>query len=193
MGDVDPLVERARQGDEQALAELFRLHLPGLRAFVRLQCGPALRARESVSDVVQSVCREVLEHLDGVDSGGAAGFKTWLYTTAMRKIRNRAAFWNAERRDTGREVAADGALLEAYRTLTTPSALAGANEMVARVESAFDHLEAEEREVILLARVVGLGHAEIALHLGKSEGACRVLLHRALARLSALLEAPAGG
>lgn len=38
-----------------------------------------------------------------------------------------------------------------------------------------------------LAHVVGLSRAEIAERLGKSEGAVRVLLHRALARLADVL------
>ena len=48
----------------------------------------------------------------------------------------------------------------------------------------------EYREVITLAHLVGLSRAEIALQMGKSEGAVRVLLHRALARMSAILSGP---
>ena len=53
-----------------------------------------------------------------------------------------------------------------------------------RLQRAFSTLPDEYREVITLARVVGLPHAEIAVKLGKSEGAVRILLHRALARLA---------
>lgn len=193
MGVFDDQLELARRGDEAALQEILQRNLPGLRAFVRLQCGPALTARESPSDLVQSVCREVLQHLDAVDTGGEAGFRRWLYTTAMRKIRNRAAFWQAERRDRRRETpqepATERALAEVCRTLSTPSALAQGNELVERVEVAFGQLSEDEREVILLARVLGHGHQQIAELTGRSAGACRVLLHRALGRLSALLDA----
>ena len=53
--------------------------------------------------------------------------------------------------------------------------------------TAFAQLPEDYREVITLSRVVGLSHGQIASQLGKSEGAVRVLLHRALARLSGLL------
>jgi RNA polymerase sigma factor (sigma-70 family) len=44
------------------------------------------------------------------------------------------------------------------------------------------------REVITLSRVVGLSHREIGEQIGKNEGAVRVLLHRALARLGRLMD-----
>ena len=47
-----------------AMALLYLEHLDDLRAFVRLKIDPRLRVRESGSDLVQSICREVLE--DGV-------------------------------------------------------------------------------------------------------------------------------
>ena len=53
-----------------------------------------------------------------------------------------------------------------------------------RVETAFDRLSDEQREVISLAHVVGLSRAEIAARLGKSEGAVRTMLSRALADLA---------
>jgi RNA polymerase sigma factor (sigma-70 family) len=48
------------------------------------------------------------------------------------------------------------------------------------MERAFDLLSDDHREVITLSRIVGLSHAEIAAELGRSEGAVRVLLSRAL-------------
>jgi DNA-directed RNA polymerase specialized sigma24 family protein len=38
-----------------------------------------------------------------------------------------------------------------------------------------------------MAHIAGLSRAEIAQQMGKSEGAVRVILHRALARISELL------
>ncbi len=45
--------------------------------------------------------------------------------------------------------------------------------------------------MITLAHIVGLSRAEIAQQMGKSEGNVRVLLHRALAKVSSLLADPA--
>jgi RNA polymerase sigma factor (sigma-70 family) len=57
-------------------------------------------------------------------------------------------------------------------------------EEIEHVERAFDRLEEEQREVITLAHVAGLTRAEIAERLGKSEGAVRTMLSRALADLA---------
>jgi DNA-directed RNA polymerase specialized sigma24 family protein len=48
-----------------------------------------------------------------------------------------------------------------------------------RIEAAFDQLSEEHREVISLAHLAGLLRAEIAERIQRSEGAVRVLLHRA--------------
>jgi RNA polymerase sigma-70 factor (ECF subfamily) len=68
-------------------------------------------------------------------------------------------------------------------------------EELERVERAFDTLRDEQREVISLAHVVGMSRAEIAAQLGKSEGAVRTMLSRALAELAERLDdgEPASG
>lgn len=171
---------------ERLLAE----HLPGLRAYVRLRAGPAVRAREAASDVVQSACREVLERADTFQHGGEAGFRHWLYTTALRKIINKHAFHTAARRDVRRDERAttDVALLQAYHTLCTPSRVAAAREELERIEHSFEHLSDDHREVILLSRLVGLTRTEVAAEMGRSEASVRNLLHRALAHLAQRLE-----
>lgn len=186
------LAERAADGDRGALDELVVRHVDGLRAFVRLRVGPELRARESSSDLVQSVCREVLQDAQRFRHPSESAFKSWLFTTALRKIADRAEHWRTLKRDTGREqrLASQGhddALLGFYHSISTPSQHAVASEERERIERAFEELSEEQREVIVLARVAGLSRGEIAEQTGRSEGSVRVLLHRALARLSDLL------
>ena len=54
---------------------------------------------------------------------------------------------------------------------------------------ALDRMPDEYRQVVTLSRRGGLSHAEVAAELGKTEGATRMLLHRALARLGVELNA----
>ncbi|MCE9593709.1 MAG: sigma-70 family RNA polymerase sigma factor [Planctomycetes bacterium] len=186
--DVGKLIDSATRGETPAVDTLLERYLPGLRAFVRLRAGPAVRAHESASDITQSVCREVLQNLSTFKYGGEAGFKHWLYATALRKLQKRDEHWRTQKREAARVVVDEHALLEAYRSVSSPSGRAMAKEELARVEHAFDELGDDEREVITLARVVGLPHKEIAEAMGKTEGATRVLLHRALARLAEKLD-----
>jgi RNA polymerase sigma-70 factor, ECF subfamily len=185
------LAEQAARGDEVAMQRLLELHLDGLRAFVRLRAGPELRRREESSDLVQSVCREVLAQAGRFQHAGESSFRRWLYTTALRKISDRADHWRAQKREGGREQpfpsGGDAALLRRYGSFSSPSRDAIVREEVERVERAFEELSEEQREVITLAHVVGMSRAEIAAQMERSEGAVRVLLHRSLARLTEIL------
>jgi RNA polymerase sigma-70 factor (ECF subfamily) len=155
--------------------------------------GPELRAKESASDLVQSTCREVLGHLDRFQHGGEVQFRRWLFTTALRKIKNKLAFYRASNREQGREVAAPGssdnlgALAGVYGGMSTPSAEVMAREQIERLELAFDGLSEDHRKVITLARIVGLPHKDIAAEMGRSESATRMLLFRALGQLGIAL------
>jgi RNA polymerase sigma-70 factor, ECF subfamily len=194
--------ERAAKGDREAVAELLRRHLPQLRAWVRLKCGPKLRANESASDIVQSACRDVLENLDHFKFPGDAAFKAWLYKTASRKVADRAEYWGAERRDPARLERYDeqpvetgagfspAAMLAVYQSFCSPSQEAAGREEVERIERAFGELVDEQREIILLARIAGLSHKEIAEQLGISEGTARMRLFRALGILAEKLDSP---
>ncbi len=193
MTDDLELAQRAARGDDQALAVLLQRHLPAIRAYVRTHMAPHLRARESVSDVVQSVCRELLTHQERFQHPGDSGFVAWLYTTARRKIQNRARDLGRDKRDFGRELAglSESAVAElggAYARISSPSGRALRQEEIARLEAAIDQLPEEQREVVTLAHLVGLSRAEIGVQMGRTEEAVRALLHRAKARLAILLD-----
>lgn len=196
MDPHDTIVQSASAGDEVAIDVLLERHLPGVEAYVRLNAGRVLEARESQADIVQSVCREVLEGMDGVTYRGEAAFRAWLFRVAESKLIDRSRFWQRERRDHRREqrprTAACGEVgqdrFEALRaSLPSPSQHAIAREELERLERAFARLSEEHRRVVLMARVVGYSHREIARELERSEAATRMLLHRALARLGELM------
>jgi len=156
-----------RDPDDFPVEELIARHLPGLRAYVAGRVDRLVHAKESNADIVQSVCREVLEHIARFEHRSEAGFKQWLYRTAERKIIDRYRYYTAEKRDAARE--------ELLRT-----------------SRAFEGLPPVYREVILLSRVHGVPHSEIARRLGKSEGAVRNLLYRGLGALTDRLAAGLG-
>lgn len=193
---VEAIVSSASRGDPEAIGALLERNLPRLRAFVRLRMGHELRAQESASDIVQSACREVLAHLDRYRYRGEANFRHWLFTTAIRKVRDRVDYYRAEKRDVARRAdlpsgeSMQQALASAYADFVTPSADLDMQERIARLEAAFDRLPEDYREVITLTRIVGLSHREVAEAMGRSEPASRMLLYRALAQLAVELDAP---
>ena len=71
---------------------------------------------------------------------------------------------------------------------TTPSVLMSKGEQLDKLERAIDSLKPEYREVILLSRIEELSNKEIAARVGKSEGAVKMLLSRALVALTGAYE-----
>ncbi|MBL9076310.1 MAG: sigma-70 family RNA polymerase sigma factor [Planctomycetes bacterium] len=183
------LLAAAAGGDRDALATLLQRHLPGVRAYLRLRMGPMIRANEDSEDLVQSVCREILVRAEDFAHGGEQGFRRWLFRTAQRKVADRADYYRAQKRAhrTSPLDVDDDAVAACYGSVCTPSRAASAREHLSRVEAAFDRLPEAQREVILAVRMLGLSHAELAQRLGKTEGAVRVMLFRAMAQLTELL------
>jgi len=182
-GDVERLVEGAAAGDSDALEQLIVAHLPELRGFVDRRLGGLVRAREAVSDVVQSTCREVLEHQERFRFGEVDGFRRWLFATALRKVMNKDRFHTANRRDVRREVKSSGRSSDPGQP--SPSAAVEADETLALLGESLESLPEDYRRVVLLSHLAELPRREVARAMGRSEASVRNLLHRALARLAA--------
>lgn len=184
------LVAAAQDQERDAIEALLVRQLPGLEAFVRLRMGAAMREFLTAPDLVQSVCREVLEDLNGFEFRGEAPFRHWLFLRAENKLREKHRYHHAGRRNRGREVALPDAstLMPVYRQLCTPSRDAELRETMRRVEAAFDELPADYREAVTLHRVCGLSHAEIAERMNRTEGAVRNLVYRGVSRLALLVD-----
>lgn len=187
---TEQLLSQARTGDHGAVLSLVERYLPELHAFIRLRMGTRLGARETSEDLTQSVCREVLEKLDDFEYRGEPAFKRWLFLHAERKLASRGRFHAREKRDARRDVQSLTQAQDAsgYRSFLTPSRVAVAREQIEGLERAFDKLSEDHREVLTCAKILGMSHAEISAHIGRSEGATRVLLNRAMVKLAFLLE-----
>lgn len=198
MHDNRKLVEDASRGDAVAVEALVEHYLPDLERFVGRRAGPALLRKESSSDLVQSICREVFLHLadERLEYRGEREFKQWLYKAALIKLAERARHWRAEKRDVARELApgsvADSALRAASEPTEsgTPSAAAIRREEAEGLRAAIASLPETYREVVELAYLEGLSHQEIASRLSINETNSRVLLSRAVARLTLLRARP---
>ena len=188
--DTDTLVHAAKRGEAGAVEQLLVRNLPGLEAFVRLRMGAALRGLMTAPDLVQSVCREVLEDLGQFEFRGEAPFRHWLFVRAENKLREKHRHHRAEKRDHQKLVAMPDATtaLSAYHHLCTPSKDLAVHEAMRAVEAAFDQLPDDYREAITLHKLCGLSHAEIAARMQKSEGAVRNLVYRGISRLALLVD-----
>jgi len=190
--DLRQTVQQATEGNPVAMDALFGRYLPQVRRYLARQAGQLIQAKESVSDLAQSVCREALEQLaDGrFDYRGEAEFKQWLYKAAEHKIQNRHRFYAAKKRDAGREVAktagsgADAG--ELARTVTTPSGQVMRADQRRELDEHIEKLPQKQRQVVRMFYLEQLSHKQIAQELGVSETHSRVLLVRAMAQLARL-------
>jgi RNA polymerase sigma factor (sigma-70 family) len=178
--------------DDDSIDRVLRASLPALRSYVRARLSPALAARESASDVVQSVCRELVLARQGLEYRSDEALRGWLFSTAQHKIWQHHRYWRAGVRAQA-EAQSDGdgdpaSAGDGPVHLQTPSLEAAAHEQLRRIEHALAALPAADRELITLVRLCGLTHAQTAERTGRSEDACRQGLRRALVRLAAALD-----
>jgi RNA polymerase sigma factor (sigma-70 family) len=189
----DHTEERQEEPTAGQLHALLNEELPRLRAFARLRMGAELRACESVSDIVQTVCLELLRSEDTFEWRGRDSFRHWLFVTALNKIRQRLRRYRVRGRRVERWSDVDQLRLsECYGRVAQPLQTLASKEAIASLEAAFDALPEHYAEIITLRRVVGLSYETIAAERGSTQAAVRVLLHRALARLGTLLDQEAG-
>lgn len=193
-------VTDATGGDPVAKEALLARFLPGLQQYLGRHAGALVRQKESIADLAQSVCREVLERLrdERFEYQGEAQFVQWLQQAAVHKLQNRHRFYRAEKRDAGREVAprlgSDGGGVEDFAvTGATASQSAVRREVGEEVRRALERLPERDRQVIQWCHFEGKTHADVAAQLAITESHSRVLLARALARLAQVAKRPPAG
>jgi RNA polymerase sigma-70 factor (ECF subfamily) len=175
------------------LEELLKRHLTPLRTYVRLRSGAALRRVEPPSDVLQSALREIVARSSDFRFTTDAAFRRWILTIALHKIVSKTRYHAAARRTSGRqEDLASGVWDLPARDdgsqAGTPSRHAARAEDLARLQTALDALDDEDREIVVLRRIFDVPTSEIAQITGLAESTVRWRLAQALTKLASDLE-----
>ena len=180
------LVRRIQAGDQKAWEDLYLGYRDRLLLSIRCRLGPELRSKVQSEDILQSVFKDVLGELEGVEHRGKGSLDGYLHTCVLNKIRNKADFFGAKKR-TGDTPLTDSVLdgLPAPQRADLGYLDRGRYE---RLERAIAALPAEMKEVILLRRVEGFTNQEVASSIGKSPEAASKVYNRALARLGLSLQ-----
>jgi len=187
------LVALAKEGNESALNQLCSVYGERVRRIIRLRLNQQLRPKLDSVDVVQDALIRALEGLQGFTYTNEGDFLRWLCKIAENRLRDIFDKFHADKRNVHREIPLKG---EDRRMdngsvggagplhTTTPSVILCKKEALDKLEQALDELKPEYRQVVVLKRIEGLSHAEIAEILGKNPGAVRTLLVRAMAALA---------
>jgi len=180
----EELMQRAGRGDLAAFGELFDRHQPALYGFLCRFLGNAALAE----DVTQEVFWRVWQYRTTFD--GRSAFSAWMYVIArhaaldeIRKPHRRTACFSEL--DEGREERLD---VDMEGRLRAADAYIQELSLRTQVRQALQALPPDQRLCLILREYQGLSHAEAAVVLGCSEGAARVMAHRARRALRSLLE-----
>ena len=177
------LVERVRDGDEQALAELLERFLPRLRRWASGRLPGPIRDMADTSDLVQDVLLQSFRKIEGLDLDRAGGLQAYLRQAILNRIRDE--FRKFKRRP-------DAVELESAHPDEGPSPLEAAigRQALDRYEAALAALRPVDREAIIARIELGFTYDEVAQLLGKPTGnAARMAVERALVRLIERLRA----
>ncbi len=188
---VDDLVERAIQGDREALEGLLARYQRPLLSFVYRMVG---RDRAMAEDLTQDVFLRIVANLGRFDPGRApdaesvAGparsvraFEKWMFTIARNRIRDH---WRAGRTAVSLDE-------DAIESLPAHEETGGGYESLERdrrLEQAIDRLPVAQREVLTLRVHSGLTFAEISDVMGAPLGTSLARMRYALANLKKILE-----
>ena len=171
IGDEENLIERSLGGDGAAFGELYDRYHASIYRFILLRTGH----KEEAEDLAHQVFLSAWEHMSGyVDKGYPFG--SWLYRIA----RNRVVDHYRVKRDTTALDAPETAELAGAADLESDADRALVME---RVERALRTLAPDHQEVIILRFVEELSLREAATAMERSEGAVKLLQHRAIKAL----------
>ena len=105
--EVQKLVEAAHDGDADALNDLFARYHQTMVEVARRKLGPRLRLKEDPDDLAQTTFREATRDFDRYQYQGQGSLLRWLVQILQNKIRDKAEFYSAGKRDLSKERAMD--------------------------------------------------------------------------------------
>jgi RNA polymerase sigma-70 factor (ECF subfamily) len=169
-------VDRARVGDQQALADLYDWYMPRVYRYAVARLGHATEAEDLTEEVFLKMLGAIADF-----RWKDVPFSSWLFRIAHNQIASHFRR-NAQRGGPTYQIPED--------TADWRHDLATAVEeriTLQEVREATQQLPDAQREVIALRFAVGLSIAETAKALGKREGNIKALQHKAVAKLQKML------
>lgn len=171
------LVKRAKKGDTEAFGEIFQRHATGIYRYFYAHLNDAQDAEDLMADVFLRTWRALPDYRQI----NKVPFRVFLFRIARNRLVDHY------RRQSVRY--ADVVLDEDIEDIKDEKIINDENDHALQVEvqTTMKKLREDYRTVLELRFLGGLSPEETAQVMGRSEGAIRVLQHRALAALAKLL------
>jgi RNA polymerase sigma-70 factor (ECF subfamily) len=172
------LLQKVREGDDEALNRLIQRYTPILRRFARGRLPLWARDVSDTQDLVQDTLIHAMRHLGTFRHERDGALQAYLRQAIMNRIRDELR--RAGRRPGQTELNPAVASKEA-----SPLEEAIGLETLEQYEQALSELRQEEREAIIARVELGQSYGEVAAALDKpTADAARVAVSRALLRLA---------
>jgi RNA polymerase sigma-70 factor, ECF subfamily len=164
-------------------SELYRTHLRDVYSYAYYRVGN----HHDAEDLTEQTFLQAYRHFERArrESEGRP-LRPWLIRIAHNLAAN---LYRDRSRRPQSSLDADSTLATAH---TTEDLVSGRDEL-ARVLDGITHLPDDRREALIMRFALGMSNREIARALGRTEGATKVLIHRAIKQLASIVASGDGG
>jgi RNA polymerase sigma-70 factor (ECF subfamily) len=178
MDGEENLVKSAVGGDSSAFGLLYDRYQPMIYRFVAVKVG----RREDAEDITHQVFLSAWQNVAGYRDLGHP-FSSWLYHIARNQVIDH---YRARKQDVSLDVLDIESIIGAAASQVDLSVKLDLEKTIRAVRQ----LKADYQDVVLMRFVEDLSVRETAKAMKRSEGAVKLLQHRAIKELQKLLEPP---
>ena len=176
-----PTREKTKAQLDAEFSELYRSHLRDVYSYAYYRVGN----HHDAEDLTEQTFLQAYRHFERAqrESDGRP-LRPWL----IRIAHNLAANYYRDRSRRPQTPIEDADVLPAAHTT---EALVESRDDLSRIMECVQQLPDDRREALIMRFALGMDNREIARALGRTDGATKVLLHRAIRQLEGIVSEPA--
>ena len=175
------IIRRAKNGSANDFGLLYDHYIAQIYRFVLLKVSHKQEAEDLSHEIFLSAWKNIERYYDR-----GLPFSSWLYQIARNKIID---YYRVKKE----AVAIDNVSENEFAIKNVLNEDLDHNSAIKKVKSYFQYLSEEQQNVIILRFIEDLSPAEIANAINKSEGAVRIIQHRAIKQLKKVFDQEQNG
>jgi RNA polymerase sigma-70 factor (ECF subfamily) len=174
VSDPEPL---SKSQLDRSFSELYRTHLRDVYSYAYYRVGN----HHDAEDLTEQTFLQAYRHYErALRESDGRPLRPWL----IRIAHNLAANYYRDRARRPESAIEDAAVISAPHTTET---LVEGREELEHILAGVQQLPDDRREALIMRFALGMDNREIARALGRSDGATKVLLHRAIKQLEGIV------
>ena len=178
MSDPQPTSDKVELDRE--FSELYRTHLRDVYSYAYYRVGN----HHDAEDLTEQTFLQAYRHFErALRESDGRPLRPWL----IRIAHNLAANFYRDRARKPQAAIEDADVISAPHTTET---LVEGREELEEILAGVQQLPNDRREALIMRFALGMDNREIARALGRTDGATKVLLHRAIKQLQEIIERP---